>query len=233
MLLCMVALAVASCAAPSGGPAAGGPDEPASAAARPVPNPPAGPRSPTPVPGEDPTAAASADAPAAGPTTDGRTTPDPPATASVPPLLPRVDAYAPVLLDVGPARVAVRVAATAAQRRRGLMDVPHLPDGTGMLFLFPTAQPLSFWMRDTLVPLDLAAVDASGRVRAVLPMDPCPAGEDCPRYQPPGRAIAALETPQGWLRAAGVRVGDRVCGRADPERSLPAVLRCGAAASTS
>ena len=101
----------------------------------------------------------------------------------------------------------VRVAEASDDQARGLQGVEALPEGTGMLFLFVTERSGGFWMRDTLVPLDIAFVDARGRIVAVERMVPCP-GDPCPLTDPGVPYRAALETATGAL--AGVAPGDVV-----------------------
>lgn len=111
-------------------------------------------------------------------------------------------------LRSGPAAFRVWIADTTQTRAAGLMDATEadlapLQDGTrrGMLFVFPVAQTVSFWMRDTEVPLDLAYLDDSGRILevfALVPLDETPVPSSSPvRY--------ALEVRAGDL---GLGVGD-------------------------
>lgn len=110
--------------------------------------------------------------------------------------------------------VAVRVAATPDARARGLMGVAELPDGTGMLFVYPDAAAHGgFWMRGTLVPLDIAFA-AGGEVVAVATMTPC-AADPCPITRPGRPYDAALEVPAGWLAAQGVGPGATLRVRAE------------------
>lgn len=60
------------------------------------------------------------------------------------------------------------VAQDDARRARGLMFVRELKDDEGMLFIYPQEQPVSMWMKNTLVPLDMLFVNASGRVERVV-----------------------------------------------------------------
>jgi len=62
----------------------------------------------------------------------------------------------------------VEIAATPEARERGFQNRTYLEPHQGMVFLFPRDQYVSFWMRDTLIPLDIIFVDATGRVLRVV-----------------------------------------------------------------
>lgn len=61
----------------------------------------------------------------------------------------------------------IEVADTARKRARGLMNRAHLAENAGMLFVFTPAQPVGFWMKDTLIPLDLLFFDDAGRLKHI------------------------------------------------------------------
>jgi uncharacterized membrane protein (UPF0127 family) len=103
-------------------------------------------------------------------------------------------------------RVQVELADTEAKRERGLMFRKELPEGRGMLFLFDEEGEHSFWMKDTLIPLDLIFVDSSGRVSGIVARARPLTLE--PRSGGPSRMV--LEVPGGWAAAHGVRTGDRM-----------------------
>jgi uncharacterized membrane protein (UPF0127 family) len=110
----------------------------------------------------------------------------------------------------GPAvTVRLEVAADPATRARGLMGRRQVPEGTGMVFLYPTDVAESFWMKNTLVPLSIAYVAGDGRVVSVAEMTPCPA-DPCPSYAPAGPYRYAVELAAGAFAAAGVGPGASV-----------------------
>ena len=112
--------------------------------------------------------------------------------------------------DGSSVQLAARVADDRAARRQGLMGVRELPDDVGMLFTWDGGEREGgFWMRDTLIPLDIAFVSADGRIEAVLSMVPC-TSDPCPSYDPGSPYVAALEVPAGWFEANGVEQGDRL-----------------------
>jgi uncharacterized protein len=136
---------------------------------------------------------------------------------ALPPLHPVIDDWDETVVtiptdDGATPEVDAKVAATPDERQRGLMEVEALPDGTGMLFLFDQERTGGFWMRNTLVPLDIAYIDADGVIGTILTMDPCEEADaaDCPTYVPDGPYLSALEVPQGWFAQVGVAEGDEV-----------------------
>jgi uncharacterized membrane protein (UPF0127 family) len=104
----------------------------------------------------------------------------------------------------------VLLAETPDQRRQGLMQVTDEALGgyDGMLFTFPTDDEGGFWMKDTLLPLSIAYLDAEGAVVSTADMDPCPPDStSCPTYPPTGPYRMALEVPQGGLDEIGLGEG--------------------------
>ena len=111
-----------------------------------------------------------------------------------------------VEVRIGGAKVKAEVAATDSQRTRGLMYRDHLPRDRGMLFAYPDARPLSFWMRNTSIPLDIAYIGADLRVVRVASMRP-----RTDTSHPSGApAQYALEVNQGWMAEHGVKEGSVV-----------------------
>jgi hypothetical protein len=121
-----------------------------------------------------------------------------------------------VLTGADTIAITVEIAATEAQRSHGLMDRESLPTEHGMYFSYARDQPgdAGFWMYRTLIPLDIAFLDADGRIVAILQMDPCRSADpaQCQRdtYAPGMPYRGALEMARGWFSMHGVGVGDRV-----------------------
>ena len=112
-----------------------------------------------------------------------------------------------ILTHRGPHRFQVEVADNEATRERGLMFRKALAPDHGMLFDFKTPQPVSFWMRNTLIPLDMVFITADGRIlsiaRNAAPLDETPIGSG-------GDVLGVLELRGGRAAELGLEPGDRV-----------------------
>ena len=104
--------------------------------------------------------------------------------------------------------ITAEVARKPDQRARGLMQRESLPEGQGMIFLFPRRVTVGFWMKGTLIPLSIAYVDGD-RVVSIHEMTPCTA-DPCPTYPPAGPYTAAVEAPAGFFPNHGVKAGTRM-----------------------
>ena len=101
--------------------------------------------------------------------------------------------------------IPVYLANTHERRKQGLMHVEKLPEGTGMYFVFDEAKVNKFWMKNTLIPLDILFV-TSGNVVSYIehsrqPMDETPFGPD-------HASLYALVINAGEARELGIHVGD-------------------------
>jgi uncharacterized membrane protein (UPF0127 family) len=106
----------------------------------------------------------------------------------------------------GIAVVKAEIARTQEERNNGLMFRKKLPDGEGMLFVFEADQVLSFWMKNTYIPLSIAYIAYDGRIIDIKDMYP----HDTNSVVSSRSVRYALEAPQGWFSRAGVRTGDIV-----------------------
>jgi hypothetical protein len=96
------------------------------------------------------------------------------------------------------------IAADDADRERGLMHRKEVPEGEGMLFVFDSDRRLSFWMKNTLVPLSIAFVASDGRILEIKDMKPLSLAP----VESVRSVRFALEVPGGWFSRSGVAVGD-------------------------
>jgi uncharacterized membrane protein (UPF0127 family) len=100
----------------------------------------------------------------------------------------------------------VQIAASAEQQEHGLMFYRSLGADQGMIFPYDPPQPVSFWMKNTLIPLDMLFIRADGTIARIVtakPLDetPVPGGEPI---------VAVLELRGGRAAELGIREGDRV-----------------------
>ncbi|TAK34282.1 MAG: DUF192 domain-containing protein [Chloroflexota bacterium] len=107
----------------------------------------------------------------------------------------------------------VSVAQTDAQRTKGLSGLSELPMDGGMLFVFPGEGRTPFWMKDTLVALSIAFIDANGRVVDIQDMEPL--SEDL--HLASSDFMYALEMGQGFFTRNNIQVGDLVTVRVDKQ----------------
>lgn len=102
--------------------------------------------------------------------------------------------------------VRVEVADGPFEQSKGLMYRTALGEDRGMLFVFSDERELSFWMRNTLIPLSVAYIDSRGRIADILDMKPL--DDKPPNYVSSEPAQYALEVNQGFFDDRGVKVGD-------------------------
>jgi uncharacterized membrane protein (UPF0127 family) len=94
------------------------------------------------------------------------------------------------------------------------MHRDSLPENRGMIFVFAKERSLSFWMRNTRIPLSIAFAKADGRIVSIKNMRPY--DDDPPHYASPEPAKYALEVNKGWFSDNRIRVGDRIRPLLDP-----------------
>ncbi len=106
----------------------------------------------------------------------------------------------------------VEIARTDAERARGLMNRRSLAAKAAMVFLHPSDNRGGYWMKNTLIPLDIAFYNGRGKILRILTMQPC-RRDPCRVYDPNVVYRGALEVNAGSFRRWGVRTGDRVSVR--------------------
>lgn len=116
--------------------------------------------------------------------------------------------------DFGSVRFTVELALTPQEQARGLMFREKLPRMGGMLFVYPREANVSFWMRNTLIPLDMIFVDDTGTIVRVhaeaVPLDETPIPAGAP-------TLAVLEINGGLAATLGIDEGDTLRSVALPQ----------------
>lgn len=111
-----------------------------------------------------------------------------------------------VSIQIAGIELEIELAATPEEHTLGLMYRHTLGDNEGMLFRFPHEKHLSFWMKDTHIPLSIAFIKADGRIVQIESMKPYSLDTHVSRE----KVKYALEMKDGWFQAHKVKVGDRV-----------------------
>lgn len=109
--------------------------------------------------------------------------------------------------DQGPVTFQVEVADAPEERMRGLMFRERMADGEGMVFLFPRAEQQSFWMHNTLIPLDMIFIRADRTILGIV--ESATPRTDTPRSVP-GESQFVLELQGGVAAQKGIKPGQSV-----------------------
>lgn len=109
-------------------------------------------------------------------------------------------------LKIADLELKVELACTDAQKQQGLMHRSQLNQDQGMLFVFDREQVLSFWMKNTLIPLSIAYINAQGKIIDIQDMKPL---DQTPH---PSKEVAqyALEVNQGWFQEHQIKVNSLI-----------------------
>ncbi len=109
--------------------------------------------------------------------------------------------------DWGQARFTVELADSEAERNKGLMFRETMPRSAGMLFVYPEPDIVGFWMKNTLIPLDMIFLDETGTVQRIhanaIPHDETP-------IMGGAGILAVLEINGGMSEALGITVGSQM-----------------------
>lgn len=114
-------------------------------------------------------------------------------------------------------RVSVEIAASDADRQRGLMFRERMAPNEGMVFIFEEIGTYPFWMKNTLIPLDMIWVDPAFRIVDIAhSVPPCKA-DPCPSFGHKGSAIYVVEVVSGFARQHGLKAGDTLVFKGVPK----------------
>jgi len=104
----------------------------------------------------------------------------------------------------------IEIADDESERARGLMFRQDLGENEGMLFIFDQEEKHSFWMKNTLISLDIVWIDSRGKIVDISQNTPPCAGDPCPSYMPQKPAKYVLEVAAGQMEIIGANKGDEV-----------------------
>ena len=99
--------------------------------------------------------------------------------------------------------IRVELARSIRELSKGYMGREHIPEGTGMLFIFKRDEKLSFWMKNTPTPLSIAFINSNGEILEIRNMTPF--SRKSVNSSEPVRY--ALEVPQGWFERSNIGTG--------------------------
>jgi uncharacterized membrane protein (UPF0127 family) len=118
-----------------------------------------------------------------------------------PQTLPMVD------LHIDHATLHTAIATDEKEREVGLMYVAKLPDNDGMIFLMPTVEQATFWMKNTLIPLSVAFIDRNGTILDIHDMK---AMDESTVRSDNDQVAYALEANLHWFALNGIKAGDKI-----------------------
>lgn len=120
--------------------------------------------------------------------------------------------FAKKVIKIGTRAIRVEIADTESKRQRGLMFRKKLDKDTGMLFIFPHEQPLSFWMKNTFIDLDIGFFDRHKKLINIVQMEAVKSEMDqsLPSYSSERPAQYALEVPKFWFKENKIKLGTKL-----------------------
>ena len=104
-------------------------------------------------------------------------------------------------------KIDVEIAENDAEREKGLMFRPYLSDSVGMLFIFNESSPQSFWMKNTMISLDIIYVGPDKKIVSIQKKAKPYSEESLPSF---GNAQYVVEVNGGYCDKYGIQVGDTI-----------------------
>src|SRR3989338_4872669 len=119
--------------------------------------------------------------------------------------------YETILIDNGAEEIKVKaeVADTPEKREMGLMGREHLGENKGMFFAFDNEGTYAFWMKNTLIPLDIIFISKDLQIVEIIHAEPC-AEEPCETYETTEASRYVMEVNGNFTTRNGIDVGDEV-----------------------
>jgi hypothetical protein len=111
--------------------------------------------------------------------------------------------------EIDDTKVNLELAVTASERAKGLMHRESLGENDGMLFVFEQEGKPGFWMKNTLISLDMIFIDSNNKIVDIMTAVPCEK-EPCKSYTPKAEAKYVLEVNAGFAEKHNIQIGDEV-----------------------
>jgi len=105
--------------------------------------------------------------------------------------------------------IIAEIANTSPERAQGLMFRKHLHNNRGMLFIYESEEIYNFWMKNTLIPLDMIWIDKNFQIVHIEHAIPCKQ-EPCKHYIPDSPAMYVLELPENFTLNQNIKINDRI-----------------------
>ena len=112
-----------------------------------------------------------------------------------------------IMTSSGARHFTVDYAITPTEKAKGLMHRESLPKSTGMLFIYQTPEPITMWMKNTPVSLDMIFISNRGRIRYI---EERTEPNSTRQIHSHGKVSAVLEVVAGTVKDFGIKVGDEV-----------------------
>lgn len=110
-------------------------------------------------------------------------------------------------VNIGDAKLAVEIVATPETRGKGLMNRKELKKDHGMLFVFERENQVSFWMKNTSIPLSIAYINKHGEIVEIYDLEPFSLESVTSKRS---SILYALEVNRGYFSTKGITVGDTI-----------------------
>jgi len=111
--------------------------------------------------------------------------------------------------ELGDAKVNLELAATPSERAKGLRHRESLGENDGMLFVFEKESILGFWMKNTLISLDMIFIDSNNKIVDIMTAVPCEK-DPCKSYTPQAESKYVLEVNAGFAEKHNIQIGDEI-----------------------
>lgn len=117
--------------------------------------------------------------------------------------------FATIFTAAGTVKINVEYAKTSQKLNEGLMNRSSLAKNSGMFFIFPDEKYRNFWMKNTLIPLDIIFISSGGQINEIATLKPCQKdAEYCPTYNSKNPAQYVIEVNAGFSQNNKIAEGD-------------------------